>query len=110
MAKASFTGKDYKDLAQGFGVCTIAVFALYLISGMHAVNLRETSIAVLMSILTACAAFYVTSAFIKSMGYSPEVSRRFGQGFIVPGILTCGDLPVLQKKAGGKVYYFGTIK
>ena len=45
-----------------------------------------------------------------SMGYSPEVSRRFGQGFIVPGILTCGDLPVLQKKAGGKVYYFGTIK
>ena len=66
MAKASFTGKDYKDLAQGFGVCTIAVFALYLISGMHAVNLRETSIAVLMSVLTACAAFYVTSAFIKS--------------------------------------------
>ncbi len=45
-----------------------------------------------------------------SLEYSPEGAKQFGQGFIVPGILTCGDLPVLQKKAGGKVYYFGTIK
>ena len=65
MGKIS-AGKDYKDLAQGFGVCTIAVIVLYLFSGMNAVNLREMHIAVLLAVLTACAAFYVTSAFVKS--------------------------------------------
>ena len=65
MGKIS-AGKDYKDLAQGFGVCTIAVIVLYLFSGMNAVNLREMHIAILLAILTACAAFYVTSAFVKS--------------------------------------------
>ena len=45
-----------------------------------------------------------------SLEYSPEAAKQFGQGFIVPGILTCADLPVLQKKAGGKVYYFGMLK
>ena len=65
MGKIS-AGKDYKDLAQGFGVCTIAVIVLYLFSGMNAVNLREMHIAILLAILTAYAAFYVTSAFVKS--------------------------------------------
>ena len=65
MGKIS-AGKDYKDLAQGFGVCTIAVIVLYLFSSMNAVNLREMHIAVLLAVLTACAAFYVTSAFVKS--------------------------------------------
>ena len=65
MGKIS-AGKDYKDLAQGFGVCTIAVIVLYLFSGMNAVNLREMHIAILLAILTACAAFYVASAFVKS--------------------------------------------
>ena len=65
MGKIS-AGKDYKDLAQGFGVCTIAVIVLYLFSSMNAVNLREMHIAVLLAVLTACAAFYVTTAFVKS--------------------------------------------
>ena len=65
MGKIS-AGKDYKDLAQGFGVCTIAVIVLYLFSGMNAVNLREMHVAVLLAVLTACSAFYVTSAFVKS--------------------------------------------
>ena len=46
----------------------------------------------------------------ESMGYSPAASKKFGQGFIVPGILTCADLPRLQQEAGGKVYNFGTVK
>lgn len=65
MGKIS-AGKDYKDLAQDFGVCTIAVIVLYLFSGMNAVNLREMHVAVLLAVLTACSAFYVTSAFVKS--------------------------------------------
>ena len=33
--------KDFRETAQGFGVCTAAVLILYLISGMDAVNMRE---------------------------------------------------------------------
>lgn len=56
--------KDLKEAAQGFGVCTLAVLILYLISGMDAINMREAHLSLLMAILTACCAFYVTSAFI----------------------------------------------
>ena len=56
--------KDLRETAQGFGVCTCAVLILYLISGMDAINMREAHLSLLMAILTACCAFYVTSAFI----------------------------------------------
>ena len=55
--------KDFRETAQGFGVCTAAVIILYLISGMDAVNMREMHLSLLMALLTACCAFYVTSAF-----------------------------------------------
>lgn len=45
-----------------------------------------------------------------TLGYSPLVSRKFGQGFIVPGILTCADLPELQKAAGGKINIYEILK
>ena len=57
--------RDFRDIAQGFGVCTIAVFFLYLMSGMNAVNMREVHLALLMTALTACCAFYVTSSFVS---------------------------------------------
>lgn len=55
--------KDFRELAQGFGVCAIAVLILYLISGMNTINMREAQLSILMAVLTACCAFYVTSAF-----------------------------------------------
>ena len=58
--------KDFRELAQGFGVCTIAVLVLYLISGMNTINMREAQLSLLMAILTAACAFYVTSAFINA--------------------------------------------
>ena len=58
--------KDFRELAQGFGVCTIAVLVLYLISGMNTINMREAHLSLLMAILTAACAFYVTSAFINT--------------------------------------------
>ena len=58
--------KDFRELAQGFGVCTIAVLVLYLISGMNTINMREAHLSLLMAILTTACAFYVTSAFINT--------------------------------------------
>ena len=57
------SGRDFRERAQGFGVCTIAVLVLYLITGMHAINMREAHLAALMAVLTASCAFYVTLAF-----------------------------------------------
>ena len=45
-----------------------------------------------------------------SLGYAPEHSRLYGQGFIIPGILTCGDMADFQKIAGGSVYTFPAKK
>lgn len=39
----------------------------------------------------------------SSLTYSPKRSKKYGQGFIIPGILTCGDMDVFKKEAGGKV-------
>ena len=58
--------KDFRQASQGFGICTAAVLVLYMFSGMDAVNMRELQLALLMSVLTACCAFYVTSAFIST--------------------------------------------
>lgn len=55
--------KDFRELAQGFGVCAAAVLVLYLISGMNTINMREAHLSLLMAVLTACCTFYVTSAF-----------------------------------------------
>ena len=64
MVRLEQAGKmDYREAAQGFGVCTVAVLILYLISGMDAINMREAHLSLLMAILTACCAFYVASAF-----------------------------------------------
>lgn len=57
--------KDFRDLAQGFGVCAAAVIVLYLVSGMNTINMREAQLSILMAILTAACAFYVTSAYIN---------------------------------------------
>ena len=56
--------KDFRELAQGFGVCAAAVLVLYLISGMNTINMREAQLSILMAVLTAYCTFYVTSAFI----------------------------------------------
>lgn len=56
--------KDFRELAQGFGVCAAAVLVLYLISDMNTINMREAHLSLLMAVLTACCTFYVTSAFI----------------------------------------------
>ena len=45
--------KDFRDLAQGFGVCAAAVIVLYLVSGMNTINMREAQLSILMAILTA---------------------------------------------------------
>ena len=63
MVTGSKAKTDFREVAQGFGVCTLAVLILYLITGMHAVNMREAHLAALMAVLTASFAFYVTSAF-----------------------------------------------
>lgn len=57
--------RDFREIAQGFGVTAIAVFFLYLMSGMHAVNMREIHLAFLMTALTSCCVFYVTSCYIS---------------------------------------------
>ena len=64
MVTGSKAKTDFREVAQGFGVCTLAVLILYLITGMHAVNMREAHLSALMAILTAACAFYVASAFI----------------------------------------------
>ena len=64
MVTGSKAKTDFREVAQGFGVCTVAVLILYLITGMHAVNMREAHLSALMAILTAACAFYVASAFI----------------------------------------------
>ena len=58
--------KDFRQASQGFGICTAAVLVLYLFSGMDAINMREAQLSLLMVVLTACCAFYVTSAFIST--------------------------------------------
>ena len=64
MVRLEQAGKmDYREATQGFGVCTVAVLILYLVSGMDAINMREAHLSLLMAILTACCAFYVASAF-----------------------------------------------
>ena len=45
-----------------------------------------------------------------SLSYSPARSRKFGQGFIIPGILTCGDMDEFKKQAGGKVVEIAPVK
>ena len=66
MADKAKAAKDYRELAQGFGVCTVAVIILYLMSGMNAVSLREMSLSVLMTVFTTACVYYVTRAFICS--------------------------------------------
>lgn len=63
--KAS-TAKDYRDIAQGFGVCTLAVIILYLMSEMTAINLREIQLAGLMMLFTVCCVYYVTRSFVST--------------------------------------------
>ena len=65
MVTGTKTGRDFRSTAHGFGVCAAAVLVLYLISGMNAIYLRETSLSLLMALLTCACAFYVTSAFIE---------------------------------------------
>ena len=57
--------KDFREIAQGFGVCTAAVLVMYLISGMNAVYLSEVPASLLMTFLTVCCAYYVTSVYIS---------------------------------------------
>ena len=45
-----------------------------------------------------------------SLSYSPARSRKFGQGFIIPGILTCGDMDEFKKQAGGKIIEIESVK
>ena len=45
-----------------------------------------------------------------SLSYSPKRSKKFGQSFIIPGILTCGDMDEFKKQAGGKVIDLAPIE
>lgn len=45
-----------------------------------------------------------------TLGYSRAAARFYGQDFIVPGILTCADMPDLLRQAGGNVHSFNPIK
>jgi len=45
-----------------------------------------------------------------SLSYSPARSKTFGQGFIIPGILTCGDMDEFKKQAGGKIIEIESVK
>jgi len=58
--------EDYRDRAQGFGLCTLAILVLYLVTGMNAGNMSEIEVSVLMAGFTACCALYVTNAFITT--------------------------------------------
>ena len=58
--------EDYRDRAQGFGLCTLAILVLYLVTGMNAGNMSEIEVSVLMAGFTAGCALYVTSAFITT--------------------------------------------
>ena len=46
-----------------------------------------------------------TSLFLTdapvTLCYREDQARRYGQGFIIPGILTCGDLELFIREAGG---------
>ena len=78
--------KDFRDIAAGFGVCTVAVLILYIFSGMNAVNMREFHLALLMALLTACCAFYVTSAFVdtpKKYLSTASVLPAYGLYFLI---------------------------
>ncbi|MBE6357486.1 MAG: hypothetical protein E7058_10340 [Lentisphaerae bacterium] len=44
-----------------------------------------------------------------SLTYSPARSKTFGQTFIIPGILKCGDMEEFKKQAGGKVVETGSV-
>ena len=46
----------------------------------------------------------------ETLSYRPSTSKLFGQGFIVPGILTCADMPDLQKASGGKIRIIEQLK
>ena len=70
MADKAPATENYRDIAQGFGVCTLAVIFLYLMSGMNAVSLREMPLSVLMTVFTTACVYYVTRAFVSS-------SKRF---------------------------------
>ena len=66
MEKETLKVKDHRNISQGFGVCTIAVIFLYLLSGMNAVKLREVQLSLLMAAFTVCCIFYVVCAFVSS--------------------------------------------
>ena len=66
MADKAPASKNYRDIAQGFGVCTLAVIFLYLMSGMNAVSLREMPLSVLMTVFTTACVYYVTRAFVSN--------------------------------------------
>lgn len=70
MTAAAPKSKDFRQIAQGFGVCTIAVFFLYFMTGMNGVYMRELHASVLMAVFTVCCVYYVACAFIKG-------SKRF---------------------------------
>ena len=48
---------------------------------------------------------YLTDA-PKTLCYDKEQASRYGQGFIIPRILTCGDMKQFIRKSGGKLYTF----
>lgn len=59
MVDKTSSGRDFRDIAKGFGVCTIAVLFVYILTGMNAVNMREAHSAALITVFTVCCIFYL---------------------------------------------------
>lgn len=95
-AKDSLRTKDYRDRAQGFGVCTLAILVLYLLTGMNAGNMGEIEAAALMAVFTACCAYYVTNAFVTS-------PKRFFS--LISAVPAFGIYWIVLKSLFGSVQY-----
>ena len=64
MGNVGTKGKDFRDRAQGFAVCFVAILIMYILTGMNVAYMEEIHFAALMAIFTTGCAYYVTSAFI----------------------------------------------
>ena len=64
MGNVGTKGKDFRDRAQGFAVCFVAILIMYILTGMNVAYMEEIHFAALMAIFTTGCAYYVTGAFI----------------------------------------------
>ena len=88
--------KDFRETAQGFGVCTAAVLILYLISGMDAVNMREMHLSLLMALLTACNLVAIVTLGKYAFWLLDDYRKQKKEGIKEP-TFSRGKLPEIEK-------------